>query len=363
MARSASSAFSSIDASARASGNNIGSAYRAGTANATQHLNSLNRNSNTTFNNMATNANRSSGRIKGALSAGLAAGAVGVTAALGGMVVGIKASVEAASNQEQAFGAVDQILGSNSKTIKKWAANQWSIGLSTTEASNSVVYMTQMLMNNGMAAKEAADKGMKLTELGADMAATFGGKTVDAVDALSAALRGETDPIERYGVSMKEASIQAYAISKGLQKAEVDMTKVNSARASLTKAEEKAREVAKDAKSTEGDKAKATADVAKAEAAVEKALGGKIPKLDAATKAQSVYGLIMEQTSKYQGQATRESKTYEGQLGRLKAQWTNLKANAGTAFLPTIVEGLEKLNAAMPKLQTVVAANDPKIKK
>jgi hypothetical protein len=47
------------------------------------------------------------------------------------------------------------------------------------------------------------------------MAAVFGGTAADAVDALSSALKGEMDPIERYGVTLNQAAIDAQKAADG----------------------------------------------------------------------------------------------------------------------------------------------------
>jgi hypothetical protein len=55
-----------------------------------------------------------------------------------------------------------------------------------------------------------------LEQRGADMAATFGGTTAEAVQAISALLRGERDTIEKYGVSIKDADVKARILALGL---------------------------------------------------------------------------------------------------------------------------------------------------
>jgi anti-sigma28 factor (negative regulator of flagellin synthesis) len=69
-----------------------------------------------------------------------------------------------------------------------------------------------------MAHDEMKDKTTALIAKGADMAAIFGGTAADAVDALSSALKGEMDPIERYGVSLNQAAIQTQMAADGTDK-------------------------------------------------------------------------------------------------------------------------------------------------
>ena len=56
------------------------------------------------------------------------------------------------------------------------------------------------------------------------MSAQFGGNTKDAVDALSAALKGERDPIEKYGISLTQNAIDAEAAALGYKKVNGQLT-------------------------------------------------------------------------------------------------------------------------------------------
>jgi len=54
---------------------------------------------------------------------------------------------------------------------------------------------------------------------GADLAATFGGTTADAVEAINAAVsRGEFDPLEKYGVSLNMTAVNAELAARGQDK-------------------------------------------------------------------------------------------------------------------------------------------------
>lgn len=308
--KNAGSAFHGLEGDAKKSFDGIAGSYRDANGRLMDENGRFLKDSKTTFDGVEKHAKNSangmSGHFKTAL-AGIAGGlaALGIGQALSKATDVIKDSVKAASDQEQALGALDTVLGPLAPKVKDWATQQYKIGLSTTEAASGVTYLTSMLTNNGLALDESVDKSETLTLLAADMAAAFGGSTKDAIDAISAALRGETDPIERYGVSMKESTLQAYALEHGLTK-------------------------------TKGP-------------------------LDNVTKAHAAYGIMLQQTNKIQGQATREQKTYEGQVNRLKAQWANTKASMGQAFIPVIVEMLEKLNGVMPQVGKTVTEWVPKI--
>ena len=46
-----------------------------------------------------------------------------------------------------------------------------------------------------------------------DLAATFGGTTKEAVEALGSAFKGEFDPLEKYGVSLKASTVTTEAMA------------------------------------------------------------------------------------------------------------------------------------------------------
>src|SRR5690606_16930849 len=131
----------------------------------------------------------------------------------------VDGSIDAYSELEQATGATEAIFGDQAKAIDRWAkAAAENIGMSEAAAKNAAVKIGAFLQNYGFSVDEAAQKSMELTNLGADLAAMFGGTVPEAVDAISAALRGEFNPIERYGVSLRVATIEAHALEMGLAK-------------------------------------------------------------------------------------------------------------------------------------------------
>lgn len=140
-----------------------------------------------------------------------------------GVAVGIgligAASFKAASDQQQAFGAVDSVFGKQAAKVKKLAGTAAeSVGLAKSEYADLAAVLGSQLGNMGVAQDKLVGSTDALVKKGGDLAATFGGTTADAVSALSALLRGEADPIERYGVSIKDADIKARLAAKGQDK-------------------------------------------------------------------------------------------------------------------------------------------------
>lgn len=228
--------------------------------------------------------------FKGA--AGKAAGFAGkyrvhAAAALGGIGLIAKESIDYASEAEQSYGAVESIFGDHAQGIisaSKGAAE--AVGLSGREYRELTSSTGAMLKNMGMPMDEVASKSQNLVGVASDLAATFGGSTKDAIEAVNALMRGEADPIERYGVSIKQSDINARMAAKGLDK--------------LT-----------------GSAAKQA-------------------------QAQTLLEMLTEQTSSAQGQFARETDTAAHKQQVATAKLNDAKEAIGTGLLPMFALAAEK---------------------
>lgn len=155
----------------------------------------------------------------GKVGKGLQKMAAPAALALGGIVAFGAGAVKAASDVQQSLGAVDAVFGENSKQIKAWAdQSATAVGLSKNAYMELATVTGAQLKNMGLPMDQVTGKTNDLINKGADLAAQFGGTTKDAVEAIGSALRGETDPIERYGVSIKQADIAAQQAAEGTDK-------------------------------------------------------------------------------------------------------------------------------------------------
>lgn len=211
------------------------------------------------------------------------------TVAIAGAAVGTaavafgKVAVDAAADLEQSMGAIDSVFKKNSKQVHKWATNAATdVGLSKNSYNELATLMGSQLKNGGTSLDELGKKTNDLIKVGADLSSMFGGTTADAVGALSSALKGERDPIERYGVSLKQATIDAKAAELGFKK-----------------------------------------------------VGGS---LSAEANQAATLALIMDQTKDAQGNFAKESDTLAHQQQVLAAKFDNVKATLGTHLLPVITQ-------------------------
>ncbi|PXY04601.1 hypothetical protein [Corynebacterium striatum] len=217
--------------------------------------------------------------------------------ALGGLTALGKGAADYAAEAEQSYGAVESIFGEHSAKINnlsKTAAD--SVGLSGREYREQASYMGAMLKNLGTPMEELGGKSADLVAMGADLAATFGGPTSDAVSALGAVLRGETDPIERYGISIKQADIKAKMAEMGLD--------------------------------------------------------GLTGEAEKQAQSQATLALLTEQSASAQGQFARETDTAAHKTQVAKAKLDDAKETIGTALLPVmalVTEAFAKVSEQVGK--------------
>lgn len=229
--------------------------------------------------------------LGGSLS-GAASSLKGLGAAAAGTAVAafLTESVQAAGDLQQSLGGVDAVFKDTAQAVHAFGeTSAEAVGLSRNEFNKLITTTGAMLKNKGL--EEFTQKSIDLVKVGADLAAQFGGSTADAVGALNAAMRGESDPIERYGISLNETAVNAELAEKGL-----------------------------------------------------KGLTGQA--LEQA-KAQARIDIVMRQSADALGAFSREADTLQGQQQRLNAEWEDAKASLGTALLPVLTDVVGALRSGV----------------
>lgn len=152
----------------------------------------------------------------------------------GAAIVGAQKLIKAAADLEQSVGGTAAVFRNASGEIDEFAKSAANLaGLSENAARTLTSRLGAGLISVGFTTKEAAKQAIFLTQTGADLAATLGGTTEEAVTALAATLRGEYDPIERYIGGLKASTVAAKAVSMGLAKTENDVSSYAKAQATL----------------------------------------------------------------------------------------------------------------------------------
>ena len=223
----------------------------------------------------------------------IAKAAVPATAAFAGLATAAFSAITAASDLEQTFGAVEQIFGGRAaRQLDQFARDAAeSLGQSRQEALGAAQTFGILGRTAGLEGEELADFAIQLSTLASDLAA-FGNSTPqDAIEALGSALRGEFNPIERYGVVLNAAAVQQQALSAGLAETAQEIT--------------------------------------------------------AADQVYARFLAIVEQTQIQQGQFARESESLASQTAIAKAQLENFRVEVGEQLLPAFVEFLPFLREAV----------------
>ena len=197
----------------------------------------------------------------------------------GAVLYGAKKLVDAAGDLQQSIGGTTAVFENASGAVNNFTKNAADlVGMSENAARTITSKLGASLKGFGMSTDEAAKQSINLTTIGADLAATLGGKTEDAVGALGSALRGEYDPLEAFGIALKASEVNAKAVSMGLASSESNVS--------------------------------------------------------AYAKGQATLAIITERSAFAQGQFAREADTAQGQAQRAAAKTADASAKLGESLLP-----------------------------
>jgi hypothetical protein len=135
-------------------------------------------------------------------------------AALGKLLVN---SVGAASDFSEAGAAVNEVFGEASDTIRKFAAGAaTNLGQTQTQVLDAAKQFGIYGQAAGLAGEANAAFSTDLITLATDLA-SFNNTSVDeAILALGSGLRGESEPLRRYGVLLNDAELKAQALEMGI---------------------------------------------------------------------------------------------------------------------------------------------------
>lgn len=130
--------------------------------------------------------------------------------------LGYKAA-QAASDLNEEISKSKQIFGPAATAIDKFASDAATkLGQSKQEAMAAASTFGIMGQAAGLTGKELAGFSTDLVSLSSDLASFNNAKPQEVVDALGAALRGEAEPMRRFGVLLNDATLKAKAMEMGI---------------------------------------------------------------------------------------------------------------------------------------------------
>lgn len=142
-------------------------------------------------------------------------------AAAGAAILALgKHALDSASQLQQAEGGVEKIFGKYADTVKENADKAAvAMGLSAAQYDQYAALVGGALQKAGFSVKDSVGETNTLMQRAADLAATYGYDTADAVEAINAAVsRGEFDPLEKFNVTLNANAVAARMAADGTDK-------------------------------------------------------------------------------------------------------------------------------------------------
>ena len=195
-----------------------------------------------------------------------------------------KGSVTAASDLNETFNKVGVVFGDAAGAVQDFAAkSNGAIGLSQQAILDAASTFGVFGKSAGLAGGDLSDFSLDLTGLASDLSSFYNTAPEDAITAIGAALRGESEPIRRYGVLLDDATLRQKALEMGI---------ISSTKKALTPQQ----------------------------------------------RVLAAYQTILGQTSDAQGDFARTSDGLANSQRILSAQWENIKTQVGGALLPVVTK-------------------------
>ncbi len=210
---------------------------------------------------------------------------LGIAAATAGAAVIAKGLIDSASDLEEVSSKTSVIFGDATDQVMKFAEGAASsLGQSKTAALNAASTFGVFGKAAGLTGKDLGTFSTDMTALASDLASFANTSPEEAALALGAALRGESEPIRKYGVMLDDAALKAEALAMGVY-------------------------------------------------------SGKGP-LTQQQKILAAQSAIFKQTSDAQGDFARTSDGVANQQRIMAAQFENVKASLGKALIPAFSAAL-----------------------
>jgi phage-related protein len=225
---------------------------------------------------------------------------------VGAIAIG-KSAVDAASDLGENLSKVNVVFGDAADAVidfSKKAAT--AFGQSQNQALQAAGNLGIFGKAAGLTGDDLSGFTTELVGLASDMASFSNTTPQEAIDALGAALRGESEPIRKYGVLLDDASMRAKAMEMGIY---------------------------------DGNGA-----------------------LTAQQKILAANALIFEQTTDAQGDFARTSDGLANQQRILAARFENLKTVLGRALVPIALKIVSAFGALIDKAQPLVERLIPKLR-
>jgi hypothetical protein len=160
-------------------------------------------------------------------------------AAIGSIAAVIKPAIDAASNMQESMSKVNVIFGKGAKSVNDFAATAArQLGQSKQSVLDAAGAFGTFGKAAGLGGEDLATFSNDFTVLATDLASFNNTSPEEAVLAIGAALRGEAEPLRRFGVLLDDATLRQEALNLGIsdgKKALTSSQKILAAQAAIYK--------------------------------------------------------------------------------------------------------------------------------
>lgn len=247
------------------------------------------------------------GKLGGfAKGAGIAIGA-GMLAGAAGLAALTTKAVLSGAELEQQLGGSEAVFGEFAQAIQDKAKTAYSqAGLSQQEFLQGANKMGSLFQGAGFSVQASMQMSADSMQRASDIASIMGISTTDALEAVAGMAKGNFTMMDNLGVAMNDTSIQAYALSKGINKSTSEMS--------------------------------------------------------AQEKIGLAQQMFMEKTAKYAGNYAKENETLSGSINTTKKAFDNFMSGGGdiddfiNSLLNTIKIAVPKIIEILPKMVNAIAS-------
>ena len=225
---------------------------------------------------------------------GLAVGVGAASTALGGLVM---KSVSMAGELEQQLGGSEAVFEKFADTVQKKGTEAFKkMGLSQNDYLATANKMGSLMQGAGLTVEKSMSLSTDAMQRAADVASVMGIDVNAAMESIAGAAKGNFTMMDNLGVAMNDTTLNAYALSKGINKTTSEMTN--------------------------------------------------------AEKVELAMQMFLEKTSKYAGNYAKENETFAGSFTTLKASISNFLSGAGSiedvidslmSFSKIVVKSIEEM--------------------
>lgn len=152
--------------------------------------------------------------------------ALALAAAAGAAVAAfIGDSIKSATNLAETQNKVGVIFGDSARMVTDFAENAvLQLGQTENQALSAAATFAQFGKSAGLANQDLANFSTQLVTLATDLASFNNTSPEQAITAIGAALRGESEPLRSFGVLLDDATLKARAMEMGIYKGSGTLT-------------------------------------------------------------------------------------------------------------------------------------------